>query len=69
MSNVQENRSERGDFPARDFEALRERFCARGYDVIFPMFAKIDVNGVNTHPLCQYLKLEKPGIPGTEAIT
>jgi glutathione peroxidase len=32
------------------------------------MFAKIDVNGTNAHPLYQYLKSEKPGILGTEAI-
>jgi len=32
------------------------------------MFAKIDVNGVNAHPLYTYLKSEKPGILGTEAI-
>ena len=32
------------------------------------MFAKIEVNGVNAHPLYKYLKSEKPGILGTEAI-
>jgi glutathione peroxidase-family protein len=31
-------------------------------------FAKIDVNGINAHRLYQYLKSEKPGILGTEAI-
>jgi glutathione peroxidase len=34
----------------------------------FPLFAKIDVNGPNTHPLYQWLKSAAPGIMGTEAI-
>ena len=45
-----------------------EQFCSRNYGVTFPMFAKIEVNGVNAHPLYKYLKSEKPGILGTEAI-
>ena len=32
------------------------------------MFAKIDVNGDNTHPLYQHLKKSAPGILGSEAI-
>ena len=44
------------------------QFCNRNYGVTFPMFAKIDVNGENAHPLYKYLKSEKPGILGTEAI-
>ena len=62
-------------FPCNQFghqepggEAEIERFCTRNYGVTFPMFAKIDVNGVNAHPLYKYLKSEKPGILGTEAI-
>jgi glutathione peroxidase len=43
-------------------------FCESKYDVTFPMFAKIDVNGANAHPLYQWLKSEKAGILGTEAI-
>ena len=43
-------------------------FCSSTYDVTFPMFAKIDVNGDAAHPLYQYLKDEKPGLLGTEAI-
>jgi glutathione peroxidase len=43
-------------------------FCTSNYRVTFPMFAKIEVNGVNAHPLYKYLKSEKPGILGTEAI-
>jgi glutathione peroxidase len=43
-------------------------FCQANYDVTFPMFAKIDVNGDATAPLYRYLKHEKPGLLGTEAI-
>ncbi len=62
-------------FPCNQFgqqepggEAEIEQFCTRNFHVTFPMFAKIDVNGANAHPLYQYLKSEKPGILGTEAI-
>jgi glutathione peroxidase len=40
-------------------------FCASNYDVSFPMFAKIDVNGADAHPLYDYLKREKPGLLGS----
>ena len=40
------------------------QFCASNYAVSFPMFAKIDVNGSNAHPLYQYLKSEKSGLLG-----
>jgi glutathione peroxidase len=43
-------------------------FCSTNYDVTFPMFAKIDVNGTNAHPLYRWLKSEKAGVLGTEAI-
>lgn len=43
-------------------------FCSLTYNVTFPMFAKIDVNGSNTHPLYAFLKEREPGILGTEAI-
>ncbi|WP_165998832.1 glutathione peroxidase [Bacillus sp. Cs-700] len=39
-----------------------EEFCSINYGVSFPMFAKIDVNGVNAHPLYKYLTQEAPGI-------
>ncbi len=32
------------------------------------MFAKIEVNGANAHPLYKALKKEAPGLLGTEAI-
>ncbi|HTM02641.1 MAG TPA: glutathione peroxidase [Vicinamibacterales bacterium] len=43
-------------------------FCSTKYDVTFPLFAKIDVNGPHAHPLYQWLKSEKKGVLGTEAI-
>lgn len=42
-----------------------EQFCAGNYAITFPMFAKIDVNGGNAHPLYQYLKSEKSGLLGS----
>ncbi|MEZ4334369.1 MAG: glutathione peroxidase [Myxococcota bacterium] len=50
-----------------DESAIRQ-FCSTTYDVTFPMFAKIEVNGPNTHPLYQHLKRASKGILGTEAI-
>jgi glutathione peroxidase len=41
-----------------------EQFCASNYAITFPMFAKIDVNGNNAHPLYQHLKKEKSGLLG-----
>jgi glutathione peroxidase len=43
-------------------------FCEKNYGVSFPMFAKIDVNGPAAHPLYRFLKGEKSGIFGTDAI-
>lgn len=43
-------------------------FCKTRYDVSFPMFAKIDVNGKETHPLYTWLKSEAPGLLGSKAI-
>jgi glutathione peroxidase len=43
-------------------------FCATKYNVTFPMFGKVDVNGDNALPLFTYLKGEKPGILGSKAI-
>ena len=45
-----------------------QTFCSTTYDVTFPLFAKVDVNGADAHPLYRLLKGEKPGILGTEAI-
>ena len=43
-------------------------FCQLNYGVSFPMMAKVKVNGGEAHPLWQWLKGEKPGILGTQAI-
>lgn len=43
-------------------------FCSLTYDVSFPMFAKVDVNGANAHPLYKWMKSEKSGFLGTEGI-
>ena len=45
-----------------------QKFCSLSYNVTFPMFAKIDVNGANAHPLYEFLKSEKSGLLGIEAI-
>jgi glutathione peroxidase len=45
-----------------------QRFCRLNYQVDFPLFAKVDVNGENAHPLFAYLKSAQPGILGSEAI-
>lgn len=44
------------------------RFCKINYGVTFPMFAKVNVNGTNAHPLFKYLKEKAPGVLGSKAI-
>ena len=62
-------------FPCNQFGAQEpgnaeeiQSFCSLTYDVTFPMFAKIDVNGPKAHPLYEYLKHEKKGLLGSEGI-
>ena len=62
-------------FPCNQFgeqepgsEAEIESFCEMNYGVTFPMFAKVDVNGDAAAPLYKFLKKEKPGLLGSEAI-
>ncbi|MEO3712349.1 MULTISPECIES: glutathione peroxidase [Roseateles] len=43
-------------------------FCEINYGVTFPMMAKVEVNGEKADPLWQWLKKEKPGLLGTQAI-
>lgn len=43
-------------------------FCEKNYGVTFPVFAKIDVNGDSAAPLYQDLKVEAPGLLGTQKI-
>jgi glutathione peroxidase len=62
-------------FPCNQFGAQEpgeaadiDAFCRASYEVTFPMFAKIEVNGAGAHPLYQLLKRERPGVLGTQAI-
>ena len=62
-------------FPCNQFGAQEpgdaqeiKNFCSLTYDVKFPLFDKIDVNGKDAHPLYQFLKKEKKGLLGSEAI-
>lgn len=62
-------------FPCNQFgnqepgsEAEIMEFCRLNYGVSFPMFAKVAVNGPDTHPLYAFLKSERPGILGSTAI-
>lgn len=79
LETLWRERRERGlvvlGFPCDQFghqepgdEAEIREFCAINYDVGFPMFAKIEVNGAGAHPLYRWLKKEKPGLLGSEAI-
>jgi glutathione peroxidase len=62
-------------FPCNQFgaqepgdEAAIGEFCSSKYDVTFPMFSKVEVNGENTHPAYRYLKKASPGVLGSEGI-
>lgn len=62
-------------FPCNQFGAQEPgdaaeiaNFCKLTYDVSFPMFSKIEVNGPQTHPLYAWLKASAPGLLGTQAI-
>jgi len=55
-------------FPCNQFrgqepgsEAEIKEFCTLNYNVKFPLFSKIDVNGADAHPLYQFLKQQQPG--------
>lgn len=45
--------------PGSDAEI--QTFCQMNYDVHFPVFAKLEVNGKNAHPLYRFLKKQKGG--------
>ncbi|WP_375250029.1 glutathione peroxidase [Sphingomonas sp.] len=62
-------------FPCNQFGAQEPgdaaeiaNFCSLTYDVTFPVFAKIDVNGDAADPLFQRLKSDAPGVLGSKAI-
>jgi glutathione peroxidase len=49
-------------------EAQIKTFCERKYNVSFPLFEKIEVNGPGSHPLYRYLKRARRGFLGTKVI-
>lgn len=62
-------------FPCNQFkqqepgnEAEIKSFCEMNYGISFPLFAKVDVNGQNAHPMFVQLKKDLPGIFGTQMI-
>jgi glutathione peroxidase len=78
LQELYEKYRERGlevlGFPCNQFggqepgtEAEIQQFCSARYGVSFPLFAKVDVNGPNRHPVYEFLTSEptKPDGPGT----
>ncbi len=62
-------------FPCNQFGAQEpgdaaqiRHFCSLDYPVSFPMFAKVEVNGTDAHPVYRFLKQAAPGLLGTEAV-
>jgi glutathione peroxidase len=62
-------------FPCNQFggqepgdEAAIAAFCKDRFDVTFPLFTKVDVNGPRAHPLYRYLKQARPGWFGLQRI-
>ena len=62
-------------FPCNQFggqepgtEAQILEFCTLNYEVSFPMYGKVEVNGEGTHPLYAHLKSEAPGLLGSESL-
>lgn len=62
-------------FPCNQFGAQEpgdeteiKDFCETNYQVTFPLFSKVDVNGENAHPLFQYLCEELPGLLGSKKV-
>ena len=79
LEKLHEELSDRGlavlGFPCNQFGAQEPgdaaeiaSFCRLTYDVKFPMFAKVEVNGPGTSPLFAWLKRQKKGLLGTEKI-
>jgi glutathione peroxidase len=50
-----------------DDEQIRN-FCSVNYNITFPLFSKVEVNGDDAHPLYKYLRSERKGLLGTESI-
>jgi len=79
LRDLQEANEDKGftvlGFPCNQFGAQEPgteeeiaQFCELNYGVTFPLFAKVDVNGAKAAPVYKYLKAEKPGLLGSEAI-
>jgi glutathione peroxidase len=79
LENLYRKYSERGftilGFPCDQFrhqepgnEDEIKTFCQRSYDVTFPLFAKVEVNGRGAHPLYRFLKSARRGFLGTKSI-
>ena len=79
LQKIFEQYAERGlavlGFPCDQFghqepagESEINSFCEMNFGVSFPLFAKIEVNGRNAHPLFSHLKSEAPGMLGSEGI-
>ncbi|MDN3016784.1 glutathione peroxidase [Paenibacillus sp. BSR1-1] len=79
LQSLYENYRDKGleilGFPCNQFmnqdpgsEEEIKSFCELNYGVTFPMFAKVDVNGVYTHPLFRYIREQTPGLLGINTI-
>jgi glutathione peroxidase len=79
LEKLYENYKDKGllvlGFPCNQFGAQEpgsseeiQDFCTLNFDIKFPMFEKVEVNGKNTHPLYQYLKEAAPGLLGSKKI-
>jgi glutathione peroxidase len=79
LENLYEKYRQRGlevlGFPSNQFmnqepgsEAEIKSFCSTKYNVKFPLFSKIDVNGGNAHPLYRFLKVTTRGLLGSQRI-
>ncbi|MFH1808144.1 MAG: glutathione peroxidase [Pseudomonadota bacterium] len=79
LQALYEKHRERGltilGFPCNQFLAQEpgdekeiQTFCSTTYDVSFPLFSKIEVNGQGTHPLFNHLKAAAPGALGSQSI-
>lgn len=79
LENLYENYKESGvevlGFPCNQFGGQEpgsnneiQEFCKVKFGIKFPVHAKLEVNGDNTHPLYTFLKKEAPGLLGTQKI-
>jgi len=62
-------------FPCNQFKQQEKgsdeeikQFCDLRFNIKFPLFGKIDVNGDNAHPLFNFLKTQAPGVLGSKGI-